>query len=629
MQPEQLGRYRIMSELGRGAMGLVFLAHDPEIDRRVAIKTVQIFASLPEHERQEARERFLREARAAGKLMHPGIVTLFDAGEADGSLYLAMEYVEGTTLDRYCRADSLLSSEQAVELVAQAAEALEFAHTAGIIHRDIKPANLMRVGERAVKIMDFGLAKPPEGDLTRDGELLGTPSYMSPEQIRGELIDGRSDLFSLGVVLFELLTGEKPFPGETVSSIIYRIVNEEPKEIGEPGGKVGPMMAAFLKKALAKDPNDRFFSGEEFAEQLRQAAASTAERVEPLERESVEEEDLPAPQRARPRRSSIAPFILGIVILAAALAGAAWVFREQLGWFEPVEPVEVWLEASARAEPAEALLYLDGEPLASEDAAMLRWRQGGPAVVLAAELGCRRVERELSAIDASTEVVLVLDSLELSWPLDTGETAATVSLNGAEPAATPLDLQLDLCRDNLLELQAEGFHPAVIEIPSGATPLEARKILGAIEMEAIPKGVLVLSESATRLVYSVDGRRVEPGEIELPEGRHELRLTNDGYWIDVTIPFEVVGGERVVPELKIPALTTFAVQAFPANCKVHLRRPGGGWKYFDDTPVSRRIAVGRYDVRVTLNPTGESRERSIELEPGENPPVRVAFGRDE
>ncbi len=628
MQPEQLGRYRIISKLGRGAMGLVFLAHDPEIDRKVAIKTVQIFASLPERERDEARERFLREARSAGKLLHPGIVTLFDAGEADDALYLAMEYVEGTTLDNYCRGDDLLPAAQAAELVAQAAEALGYAHTAGIIHRDIKSANLMRVGEQAVKIMDFGLAKPPEGDLTRDGELLGTPSYMSPEQIRGERIDGRSDLFSLAVVLYEMLTGEKPFPGETVSSIIYRVVNEEPAEIDELGGRVSEKMAAFLKKALAKNPNDRFFSGAEFAESLREAAASGESGVSPLEQESVTESDLPAPERTRPRRSSITPFVLGIAILVAALAGAAYIFREQLGWFERAEPVEVWLEASVRAEPVEARLFLNGAALEPEAAGSLRFKADGPPTVLAAELECRRVERELTAADASAEVVLVLDSIELPWLLETGEAAASVSLNGAEPVPTPIELRLDLCRENRLELEADGFYPASVEIPSGATPLEARKILGAIDLREIPKGLMVLSESATPLVYRVDGRRVEPGEIELPEGQHELRLTNEAYWIDVTIPVEVVGGERVVPELEIPALTTLAVQAFPANCKVHLRRPGGGWKYFDDTPVSRRIAVGRYDVRVTLKPTGESRERSIELAPGDNPPVRVAFGRD-
>ena len=158
MQVDSLGRYRIDKELGRGAMGRVFLAFDPTIERRVAIKTIQIFASLPEAERAQSRERFLREARSAGKLLHPGIVTIFDVGEADGVPYLAMEFVEGQTLDAVCREEALLPVPAVVELVAAAAEALGFAHEHGIVHRDIKPANLMRVGDRAVKNMDFGLA---------------------------------------------------------------------------------------------------------------------------------------------------------------------------------------------------------------------------------------------------------------------------------------------------------------------------------------------------------------------------------------------------------------------------------------------------------------------------------------
>jgi hypothetical protein len=327
----------------------------------------------------------------------------------------------------------------------------------------------------------------------------------------------------------------------------------------------------------------------------------------------------------------MAPFILGITFLVVVLAGAAYVFRERLGWFETVEPVETWLEASVRAEPADARIFLNGSPLDSEEAGHVRFRPGGQPAVLAAELECRRVERELSPADAATEVVLVLDSLRLSWPLETGATVAVTRLNGEELASTPLNLELDLCRDNLLELEADGFYPVALEIPAGATPLEARKLLGAMELREMPKGLLVLSETATEVVYHVDGRRIDPGqaEIELPEGRHEIRLTNETYWIDVTIPVDVVGEKRIVPELKVPVLTTLVVQAFPANCKVYLRRPGGSWKYLDDTPLRRRIAVGRYDVRVKLNPTGEIREKAIELGPADNPPVRVAFGRSE
>lgn len=178
-------------------MGRVFLAHDPQIDRRVAVKTVQGFASVPDETQADALEGFLREVRAAGKLSHPGIVTIFDVGQDDDQLYLAMEYVEGVTLDNFTRPGALLPVAEVLDLVARAAEALDYAHGMGVIHRDIKPANLMRVDEGSVKIMDFGLAQPPESQMTQDGSLFGTPGYMSPEQIRGGAVDGRSDLFSL------------------------------------------------------------------------------------------------------------------------------------------------------------------------------------------------------------------------------------------------------------------------------------------------------------------------------------------------------------------------------------------------------------------------------------------------
>jgi serine/threonine-protein kinase len=643
MQPKKLGRYRIIRELGRGAMGQVFLAHDPEIDRDVAIKTVQVFAALPANQREEARERLLREARAAGKLLHPGIVTLFDAGEAEEALYLAMEYVEGNTLDQYCMADTLLPVDQATEMVARIAESLDYAHGAGIVHRDIKPANLMHVGGQSVKIMDFGLAKPSEGELTQDGELLGTPSYMSPEQIRGHKLDGRSDLFSLAVVLFELLTGGRPFPGETVSSIIYRIVNEEPRDIAEFEGRIEPSLNEFLRRALAKEPDDRFASGVQFAAQLRAAAglsggsaeeepAASSEAPTPAVGEpSLEESGLPQPAHRRRRRASLTPFIVGMVLLIVLLAGAAYIFRDRLGLFQPQTPPEMWLETSVRAEPAEALVTVDGAPMDRAGSGTIRFDAAGPPVLVAAELECRRVERELSSADGGGDVVLVLDPLMLDYALEMEATPAMVRLNDGQPAPTPLLLELDLCSENRLELEADGFHPATLDIPAGATALEARKLLSSIELEPIPTGTLVLSETKTKVVVYIDGQRIGDGvnEIDLPEGSHSIRLKNEVYWIDVTIPVEIVAGESATPALALPALTTMVVQAFPANCKVFLRKPGGAWKYIDDTPASKRVAVGRYEVRVTLNPTGESRDQTIELGPGENRPVRVSFGRNQ
>src|SRR5262245_41662990 len=183
--PRTIGRYEILKEIGRGAMGLVYLAHDPRIDRHVAIKTIHAPKALPDEEAEEIRQRFAREAQAAGRLQHPGIVTIFDVDEADGTYFIAMEYIEGDTLEPHTTKNNLLPASTALDLVIQACEALDYAHKHDIIHRDIKPANLMLVDGSRLKITDFGLAKNPQASITHDGILIGTPNYMSPEQVMG------------------------------------------------------------------------------------------------------------------------------------------------------------------------------------------------------------------------------------------------------------------------------------------------------------------------------------------------------------------------------------------------------------------------------------------------------------
>jgi eukaryotic-like serine/threonine-protein kinase len=250
-------------------MGLVYLAHDPKIDRKVAIKTIQRNPALPDTEAEESKQRFLREAQAAGKLIHPGIVTIFDVGEDQGLSYIAMEFIEGQTLESATKPGGLMPVEKAVMMMIQACLALDYAHKHLIVHRDIKPANLMIVADRHLKVTDFGLAKNPSANLTSAGTLIGTPNYMSPEQIMGKALDGRSDIFSLGVVLYELLTGERPFGGDTISTIIYRILHEVPKTPETINPRVPAAVTSVILKALEKDPAKRFQSGEEMAAALQ------------------------------------------------------------------------------------------------------------------------------------------------------------------------------------------------------------------------------------------------------------------------------------------------------------------------------------------------------------------------
>lgn len=283
--PETLGRYRILGEISRGAMGRVYLAHDPHIDRRVAIKTIHPVEGLGAAEAEENRLRFIREAQAAGRLQNPGIVTIYDVGVHDGTSFIAMEYIEGETLEVFTRPGSLLPVENVIDLVAQACDALDYAHKEKVVHRDIKPANLMILKNGQLKITDFGLAKNPSTSLTQDGTLMGTPNYMSPEQIMGRPLDGRSDLFSLGAVLYELVTGNKPFSGESVTTIIYRILHEEPQPPKLVIPSVPDSVARIITRALEKHPGNRFQSGRDFADALRgrKAAAMAVGSAVPLD----------------------------------------------------------------------------------------------------------------------------------------------------------------------------------------------------------------------------------------------------------------------------------------------------------------------------------------------------------
>jgi predicted Ser/Thr protein kinase len=265
MSIQTVGRYEITGELGRGAMGVVYKALDPTIGRTVALKTMRL--DVHGLDAQEMVRRFQNEARAAGVLNHPNIVTIYDAGEQDGIFYIAMEFIEGTTLHELLVEKRVLATDEVLQLTRQICRGLDYAHSNSIVHRDIKPANIMITGNGTVKIMDFGIAKSG-GQVTNTGQVLGTPNYMSPEQVKGRQLDGRSDLFSLGVILYEMMTGEKPFVGQNVTTIIYKIVNENPITPRDLDVTVHPGLSAIVTKALAKAPDDRYQTGADLVRDL-------------------------------------------------------------------------------------------------------------------------------------------------------------------------------------------------------------------------------------------------------------------------------------------------------------------------------------------------------------------------
>ena len=275
VEKPMLGRYLVEKELGKGAMGVVYLGRDPKLNRIVAIKTMALSQEFDGDELEDVKARFFREAETAGRLTHPNIVTIYDAGEEHDLAYIAMEFLDGEDMVPYTKPESLLPLRTAIELMAEAAEALDYAHARNVVHRDIKPANLMyEASTGTMKITDFGIARITDANKTKTGMVLGTPSYMSPEQLAGQKVDGRSDLFSLAVMMFQLLTGCLPFQGDSMATLMLKIANDDHPDVTSLRTGVPACIKPILDKALNKDRNKRYQRGQEMAQDLRACVAN-------------------------------------------------------------------------------------------------------------------------------------------------------------------------------------------------------------------------------------------------------------------------------------------------------------------------------------------------------------------
>jgi serine/threonine-protein kinase len=277
-----LGRYQVERELGKGAMGVVYGGRDPKINRIVAIKTMALAQEFDADELEEVKARFFREAETAGRLNHPNIVTIFDAGEEHDLAYIAMEFLKGKDLVPYTKPDNLLPMAKTMSIIARVADALSYAHTQNVVHRDVKPANIMYEPESdSVKVTDFGIARITDSSRTKTGMVLGTPSYMSPEQLAGKRIGGHSDLFSLGATLFQMICGQLPFQGDSMAQLMFKIANEPHPDIFDIRPDVPDCLAAIINRALAKNPEERFQTGDEMAKAIRTCATSlTSETID-------------------------------------------------------------------------------------------------------------------------------------------------------------------------------------------------------------------------------------------------------------------------------------------------------------------------------------------------------------
>lgn len=277
VEKPMLGRYQVEKELGKGAMGVVYLGRDPKISRVVAIKTMALSQEFEEDELAEVKERFFREAETAGRLNHPNIVTIYDAGEEHDLAYISMEFLKGKDLAPHTKADNLLPIPKVVDIVAKVADALDYAHAQSVVHRDIKPANIMYEADTGVvKVTDFGIARITDSSKTKTGMVLGTPSYMSPEQLSGKKVDGRSDLFSLGVMLYQMTTGQLPFKGDSMATLMFKIANEPHASASTINPQITHCLALIIDKMLEKDADKRYARGFDIANELRRCMEQAA-----------------------------------------------------------------------------------------------------------------------------------------------------------------------------------------------------------------------------------------------------------------------------------------------------------------------------------------------------------------
>lgn len=560
---DRIGRYRIVKELGRGAMGIVYLATDPTIGRSVAIKTVRLRDVDKPDQREKLRERLFREARSAGVLSHPNIVTIYDMAEEDGVAYISMEYVDGPTFEDIMAAGKSVDSTRLFQILRQTATALDYAHSKGIIHRDIKPANIMLGRDGNVKVTDFGIAKinAAADSFTMTGTLVGTPNYMSPEQVQGTEVTGRSDQFSLAVIAYEVLTGERPFPGEQLSTVVYKIVAEEPVSPQRLNRSLGGAIEGVLRKALSKKAGNRYRTCAEFVGSLETTCASTKgwttiARGASLNMSTMSamKAAIPNPPQMRPaakpepKKQSKGSKILPLAAAFLTVVGVFSILTYQGG--EPTGPAPKQSQtppeqtskpavqpqpAASTPQPPPTNSQPDPAPPKSETASEPPQtepepEQSKPVVTPAAAKPKPSAMPPTEEGAAPTPAVIrptqrAAKAQDVSVSSYPSGALAVIDGDGAS-CTTPCTLQVSSGRHSL-SLRLEGYQEERrelrVEDEAQEEPLiSLRKTAGALMLTTVPEGATITINN------KVQNQRT-PAQINLPPGTYTVMVEKDGH----------------------------------------------------------------------------------------------------
>ena len=564
---QNIGRYQIVEELGRGAMGIVYKAQDPAIGRTIAIKTIRLPEFSDESERERLRERLFREAQTAGMLSHPGIVTIYDVAEEDGMAYIFMEFVNGPPLEKMLLREQTPDKETLLSIFRQTAAALDYAHKKGIVHRDIKPANIMIHEDGAAKVTDFGIAKIISQQLTQAGTIMGTPSYMSPEQVESGDITGRADQFSLAVIAYEVLTGEKPFSADYLPALLFKIVREEPISPLRLNPTLGPQVEAVLHKGLSKKPGDRYENCVDFVTALASACNSakgwmplprgasqnipTVGSQEGLSQEGLSQESL-AETIGDPPPTPAEAIVLPPVAPEVAPAPKTGI---------AIEPMRLRMPPERRHVLRNVVLGAAGVALVSVALLAALRIFPGPLKQLEGKLEPAARSQPQAAAAAPAP------------PPPAAVTPAAVTPAAAAPAPLPVP--------SPLPLDTTAPPPAPVSAPEPAPASVAR-----FQLTTSPSDASVVFDEDSSLNCT------SPCSLDLPAGRHTFVVRHAGYREAQRI-IEIPRDTGLIIDLA-PLTGTLSVISNPPGLSIVIDGQGQPRK----TPASTDLSVGQHRVQV-------------------------------